>query len=257
MGLAEDLAKGFAVVLTVVLPPGQTCRALTRRMHAQRHRRHLLQALRPATRRSGTRQSPRPVRHRPSPAPRGASDAQSAEYPGSVRQTPAGTHAQAQTGCHRGSGRRDCRLSGWPPYRSRLQPTGPDMEPEDCSREPAPGARSPRICAAPQKHKVLVNWDIRSLVRTWETSHHLYDQGGNILIEGYFFPELTEPTRAGGWALATGRRRERASAFGAPRGADRGQFNAASVIAWVQAPSGVLVITGSDPPVSRVSTVRW
>ena len=33
-------------------------------------------------------------------------------------------------------------------------------------------------------------------------------------------------------------------------------FSAASVIAWVQAPSGALVITGSEPPDSSEATVR-
>ena len=34
------------------------------------------------------------------------------------------------------------------------------------------------------------------------------------------------------------------------------QFSAASVIAWVHAPFGATVITGSDPPANSVSTVR-
>ena len=34
------------------------------------------------------------------------------------------------------------------------------------------------------------------------------------------------------------------------------QFSALSVIALVQAPSGILVITGSEPPPIRVATVR-
>ena len=40
-----------------------------------------------------------------------------------------------------------------------------------------------------------------------------------------------------------------------PSGA-RAQFSAASVTTWVHAPSGAEVMTGSDPPASRVATVR-
>lgn len=37
----------------------------------------------------------------------------------------------------------------------------------------------------------------------------------------------------------------------------RPQFSASSVIACVQAPSGSWVMTGSEPPDSSESTVRW
>jgi len=33
--------------------------------------------------------------------------------------------------------------------------------------------------------------------------------------------------------------------------------SAMSVMTWVKAPSGSAVITGSEPPASSVSTVRW
>ena len=35
------------------------------------------------------------------------------------------------------------------------------------------------------------------------------------------------------------------------------QLKARSVTAWLHAPSGAAEITGSDPPESSVSTVRW
>ncbi len=47
-------------------------------------------------------------------------------------------------------------------------------------------------------------------------------------------------------------------ALGAPHDVvkRRDYFSASSVTAWVQAPSGSLEMTGSEPPPSRVATVR-
>ena len=56
---------------------------------------------------------------------------------------------------------------------------------------------------------------------------------------------------AGTIPLAAGRRRASPAGIAAP------YCNATSVMAWVQAPSGAAEITGSEPPDSSVSTVRW